>query len=89
MLSSRRNPYQCRNVQFICAGCSLDKFSRRMSDQGTGLPPAELARLSHEAEVLEFSEPGGMMDHLAAAYGKVISVDFHPEIKVTRFQYRY
>jgi len=34
------------------------------------------------AEVLEFREPGGMMDHCAAAYGGVIAIDFKPEFAV-------
>ena len=41
----------------------------------------DLARLAHEAEVLEFGEPGGMMDHFAAALGKVIYVDCRPPFK--------
>ena len=43
--------------------------------------PDDLARLAHEAEVLEFGEPGGMMDHFAAALGKVIYVDCRPPFK--------
>ena len=43
--------------------------------------PDDLARLAHEAEVLEFGEPGGMMDHFAAALGNVIYVDCRPPFK--------
>jgi len=42
----------------------------RQNDRG------EIARLAHEAEVLEFHEPGGMMDHVAAAFGGVLYIDF-------------
>jgi galactokinase len=57
-------------------------FLSRMSDQSTILPPEKLARYAYEAEVLEFSEPGGMMDQYSASYGGIISIDFVPETKV-------
>ena len=53
-----------------------------MSDQNTLLSPEECARFAHRAEVLEFREPGGMMDHCAAAYGGVTAIDFTPEFAV-------
>jgi len=53
-----------------------------VSDQGTALPPADCARLAHSAEVLEFHEPGGMMDHCAAAYGGVTVIDFGPAFSI-------
>jgi galactokinase len=57
-------------------------FLSRMSNQSTILPPEKLARYAYEAEVLEFSEPGGMMDQYSASYGGIISIDFIPETKV-------
>jgi galactokinase len=57
-------------------------FLSRMSDQSIILTPEKLARYAYEAEVLEFSEPGGMMDQYSASYGGIISIDFIPEIKV-------
>jgi galactokinase len=54
----------------------------RLSDQGKSLPPAELARLANQAEVVEFGEPGGMMDHYSTAFGGILAIDFHPEIHV-------
>lgn len=54
----------------------------RLSDQQTSLDPDACARLAHEAEVLEFGEPGGMMDHFSTAYGGVIAIQFHPSIRV-------
>ncbi len=53
----------------------------RMSDQKTQLPPAICARLAHAAEVLEFGEPGGMMDHYSTALGGIIALDFVPEVR--------
>lgn len=54
----------------------------RLSDQQTMLDPDACARLAHAAEVMEFGEPGGMMDHFSTAYGGVIAIDFHPAIRV-------
>ena len=53
-----------------------------MSDQAAALSPGDCARLAHSAEVLEFREPGGMMDHCAAAYGGVTAIDFSPAFAV-------
>jgi len=36
-----------------------------------------IAQLAHRAEVLEFHEPGGMMDHYATSLGGVLFLDFH------------
>jgi galactokinase len=57
-------------------------FLMQMSDQVYRSGPDELARIAHEAEVVEFGEPGGMMDHFSTAFGGVIAIDFHPEITV-------
>jgi galactokinase len=54
----------------------------RMSDQSLQLSPDRIARLAHEAEVLEFEEPGGMMDHFSTAHGGVLFVDFVPAAAV-------
>jgi len=59
-------------------------FLARMSDQHKELPPGEIARLAHAAEVLEFNEPGGMMDHYSTAFGGVIAIDFYPHIAIER-----
>lgn len=58
-------------------------FLVRMSDRGEALPALDVARLAHEAEVLEFKEPGGMMDHIAAAVGGIAAIDFVPSVAVT------
>lgn len=58
-------------------------FLARMSDQARELSGEEVARLAHEAEVVEFGEPGGMMDHFSTACGGIIAIDFQPTIKLT------
>ncbi len=52
----------------------------RLSDQDTILPPADIALLAHEAEVREFGEPGGMMDHFSSAIGGVLAIEFSPTV---------
>jgi galactokinase len=44
----------------------------------------DIARLAHQAEVVEFGEPGGMMDHFASALGGIIYVDCRPPFHVHR-----
>ncbi|MGQ4911766.1 MAG: mevalonate kinase family protein [Candidatus Thorarchaeota archaeon] len=44
---------------------------------GIDLSTSDLAVTSFNAEVTEFHESGGMMDHLASAYGGVIHLDDH------------
>ena len=55
-------------------------FLARISDQEKALPAPEIARIAHEAEVLEFREPGGMMDHFSTACGGVMWLRFHPDL---------
>jgi galactokinase len=40
--------------------------------------PEDLARWGYETEVLEFKDPGGMMDHYCAALGGVLCIDTIP-----------
>jgi galactokinase len=40
--------------------------------------PDDLARWGHTSEVVEFGEPGGMMDHYCAAKGGVLWIDTRP-----------
>jgi galactokinase len=54
----------------------------RMS--GKDLPPQDVAHLAYEAEVREFGESGGMMDHFSSAYGGIIHVDLGANYKTTR-----
>jgi galactokinase len=59
-------------------------FLTQMSDQQQTLPPEECARYAHAAEVLEFHEPGGMMDQYSTACGGVIYLTFYPEMCVEK-----
>jgi galactokinase len=56
----------------------------RLSDQAQPLAPEECARLAHEAEVLEFGEPGGQMDHYSTALGGILAIDFAPALRLER-----
>jgi len=47
----------------------------RIATVGPALAAADCARLAHRAEVLEFGEPGGMMDHYASAIGGLLIVE--------------
>ncbi|NHJ46388.1 MAG: GHMP kinase [Asgard group archaeon] len=44
----------------------------------------DIAQYAFEAEVLEFKESGGKMDHLASTFGKIIHVDFAKQLKLTK-----
>ncbi len=43
----------------------------------------EIARLAHQAEVAEFNEPGGMMDHYACSVGGVLFQEFGNGVNVS------
>ncbi|MFX1367959.1 MAG: mevalonate kinase, partial [Promethearchaeota archaeon] len=51
---------------------------------GRQIPIDSLAHLAFEAEVTEFGESGGMMDHFASSYGGLIHIEFDEEMSVTR-----
>ncbi len=48
------------------------------------IPPHEAAKMAYEAEVKEFGESGGMMDHFSSVYGGIIHVDLGADYKTTR-----
>ena len=50
---------------------------------GAPLDPEDVARLAHQAEVVEFNEPGGMMDHYTSALGGLVHIDTGSPIRVT------
>lgn len=58
-------------------------FLARMSDQEKVLTPNEIAQIAYEAEVLEFTEPGGMMDQYSTAIGNLIWLESFPAIHVS------
>ncbi|UFH53124.1 mevalonate kinase [Spirosoma sp. KNUC1025] len=57
-------------------------FLLQMADIPQSRSQEEIARLAHRAEVLEFGEPGGMMDHYATAVGHVIYLESEPAIRL-------
>jgi len=59
-------------------------FLARMSDQEKILLPEKIADLANRAEVLEFSEPGGMMDHYTTSIGKIICLSSYPRIQIKK-----
>jgi galactokinase len=48
------------------------------------LDPERAAQLAHRAEVMEFGEPGGQMDHYSTALGSIIYLDFYPQLHFER-----
>ncbi|MBC7569231.1 MAG: GHMP kinase [Spirosoma sp.] len=57
----------------------------RLADNPQILAPTQLAELAYEAEVLEFGEPGGMMDHYSTAVGGVIYLASQPAIRLETY----
>lgn len=51
-----------------------------LADQPVTLSPKRIAELAYMAEVLEFGEPGGMMDHYSTAVGQLIYLESTPTI---------
>jgi galactokinase len=50
-----------------------------------GYSPKQIGEITYEAEVLEFSEPGGMMDQYSTAVGNVIYLASEPEIHIETY----
>lgn len=57
----------------------------QLADEPRQLPQERLAELAYVAEVLEFGEPGGMMDHYSTAVGDVIYLESTPKIALRKF----
>lgn len=51
--------------------------------------PDVLADLGFRAEVVEFGEPGGMMDHYTSAYGRLVSLSFYDGVRPSRLYTRF
>jgi len=62
-------------------------FLARISDQHKVLPPEKIADIAYRAEVLEFSEPGGMMDQYTTAFGGIIGLSSYPEIRLNKINF--
>jgi len=61
-------------------------FLSRISDQKQILPAEKIAELAYKSEVLEFSEPGGMMDHYSTAIGGIIHLSSDPFIRIEKIK---
>jgi galactokinase len=59
-------------------------FLDKMSDNPMNFSQKELGEIANAAEVLEFGEPGGMMDHYSTAIGNVIYLESQPVIHVEK-----
>ncbi|WP_234733969.1 mevalonate kinase family protein [Tellurirhabdus bombi] len=57
-------------------------FLVETSDRPRLLSRRRLGELAYEAEVLEFGEPGGMMDHYTTAIGNVIYLESQPQLYI-------
>ena len=59
------------------------KFLSHMSDNNIALSKEKIGELAFRAEVVEFSEPGGMMDQYITAIGNMIYIESEPEVSIT------
>lgn len=57
-------------------------FLTKMADNHKEISTKEMGEIAYEAEVLEFGEPGGMMDHYSTAIGDIIYLESKPTVKV-------
>ena len=60
------------------------KFLLKIAEDKRADNPMEIAKLAHQAEVLEFNEPGGMMDHYTTSLGGVLFLEFKDPVKVEK-----
>ncbi len=57
-------------------------FLTLMADNPNAISAEAMAEIGYQAEVAEFKEAGGMMDHYSTAVGNVIYLESTPKIKV-------
>jgi len=75
----------------IQAGCSSSSsimvgwihFLSQMADEPIDWQPDKIAQLAYKAEVVEFGEPGGMMDVYSTAMGGLIYLESEPNITLS------
>lgn len=60
-------------------------FLIRMAENPITPTATLMAKLAYQAEVLEFSEPGGMMDQYSTALGKIIYLESKPKIRIKTY----
>mgnify|MGYP002152715161 FL=1 len=73
------------------AGCSSSSsimvgwihFLSQMADEPIDWQPDKIAQLAYKAEVVEFGEPGGMMDQYSTAMGGLIYLESEPNITLS------
>ena len=58
-------------------------FLSHMSENNIVLSKEKIGELAYKAEVIEFSEPGGMMDQYTTAIGNMIYIESEPELSIT------
>jgi len=74
----------------IQAGCSSSssimvgwiQFLSQMANNPINYQPDKIAEIAYKAEVLEFGQPGGMMDQYSTSMGGMIYLEFEPKIAV-------
>jgi len=84
--------FEFRSTIPILGGCSSSsamvivwaKMLSALAAGGPELSNEPLALAGYEAEVLEFKEPGGMMDHYCAAFGGLLHIDCADPFRATR-----
>jgi len=88
-----QKPYECtiRSTIPLQAGVSSSsalcvawtRFLLETQEGDIDASPEAVARYAHEAEVLEFNEPGGMMDHFTASLGGLLYIDCGDPVSVS------
>ena len=58
-------------------------FLSQMADEPIDWQPDKIAQLAYKAEVVEFGEPGGMMDQYSTAMGGLIYLESEPNITLS------
>ena len=61
-------------------------FLSKMADTPHEFSSQELGELAFVAEIVEFNEPGGMMDHLSTAIGNAVYLEFEPKVTAKALQ---
>lgn len=61
-------------------------FLLQIADNAVPKSQQEIGKLAYQAEVLEFGEPGGMMDHYSTALGNIIYLESEPAIRIQMFR---
>ncbi|UTA69073.1 galactokinase family protein [Emticicia sp. 21SJ11W-3] len=57
-------------------------FLSKMADNPNQFTSQELGELAYTAEIVEFNEPGGMMDQLSTSIGNAVYLQFEPKVVV-------